>query len=189
MFIFSYLSVAFDLLGNVPYLFQIAKGQIRTHPFTWLIWTILTFIMAVVQVNEGAGGGSWLLINTTIFNTLITIFAFRGGMKGIDKIDYLVLLICLGCFPLYFYFKQPLLTALVITLVDSASFIPMIRKLFRDPTGESASFQILLTAAYICSLLAMETYTLPTCLFPAAMVMMHALTGTSILLLRKKTKV
>jgi len=189
MSIFSYLSVGFDLLGNVPYLYQVAKGTVRTHPFTWLIWTILTFIMAVVQVNEGAGGGSWLLINTTIFNTLITIFSFRQGFKEIDKMDYLVLFICLACFPLYLYFKLPLLTAIVITFIDSASFIPMIRRCFKDPQGESATFQWMMVAAYCCSLLAMANYSLAICLFPAAMIVMHTITGIIILVVKKKCRV
>jgi hypothetical protein len=186
MNIFSYLSVGFDLLGNVPYLFQVAKGTVKTHPFTWLIWTLLTFIMAIVQYNEGAGGGSWLLINTTIFNTIITTLAFRSNAARIDAKDYAVLVVCILCFPLYFYFQQPILTAIVITLVDSISFIPMIRKSFKSPHDESIAFQCFMVLAYISSLLAMEAYSISTCLFPVAMVLMHGITAVIIVVFRRK---
>lgn len=184
--LFAYFSVTIDLLANIPYAYGVAKGTIRTHPMTWLIWTLLTFVIAVVQYNEGAGGGGWLAISATCFNFIVTILSLRGGIGFIDRKDYAVLLVCMGCFPLYFYFHQPLWTALVITLVDSISFIPMIRKAFRDPYGESLRFQWLMVAGYSSSLLALENYTLPICLFPVAMVIMHGLTGGVILIFRKK---
>jgi hypothetical protein len=184
--IFAYLSVTIDLLANVPYAYGVAKGTIRTHPMTWLIWTLLTFVIAVVQYNEGAGGGGWMLITTTCFNLAVTILSLRGGIGLIDRKDYAVLLVCTFFFPLYFYFHQPFWTALVITLVDCISFIPMIRQSFRDPHGESARFQWLMVAAYSSSLLALENYTLAICLFPAAMVAMHGFTGLVIVIFRKK---
>jgi len=189
MNIFSYLSVFFDLLANIPYTYRVIKGLIRPHPFTWLVWTILTAIMAIVQFNEGAGGGSWLLINTTFFNIIITIFAFKNGMIYADKKDYIVLGFCLACIPLYFYFNLPLYTALVITIIDSVSFIPTIRKAFKDPNGDSAIFQFLMVVAYSCSLLAMDTYTVTTCVFPIAMVIMHGITCAFLTFLAQKNKV
>lgn len=184
MNIFPFLSVAIDFLGNVPYAYQVYKGIIRPHPFTWFIWTVLTLMMAIVQFYEGAGGGGWLLVSTTVFNTLIVCLSIRYGTKDIKKVDYIVLAFCLACFPLYFVFQLPILTALVITIIDSASFLPMLRKSIKDPSGESIQFQWMMTAAYICSLLSMETYSLPTCLFPAAMVIMHGGSGVFLTVLR-----
>ncbi len=176
-------------MANIPYAYRVIKGLIRPHPFTWLVWTILTAIMAIVQFNEGAGGGSWLLINTTFFNIIITIFAFKNGMIYADKKDYIVLGFCLACIPLYFYFNLPLYTALVITIIDSISFIPTIRKAFKDPNGDSANFQFLMVVAYSCSLLAMDTYSITTCIFPIAMVIMHGITCAFLTFLAQKNKV
>lgn len=187
MFIFSYFSVLLDLLANIPYIYGVAKGTIRTHPVTWLLWTLLTFVIAVIQYDEGAGGGGWLAISATCFNLIVTILAvWRGGIGFIDKKDYAVLLVCILCFPLYFYFHQPLWAALVITIVDCVSFIPMIRKSLKDPYGESLRFQWLAVGAYSCSLLATQNYTVAICLFPVAMVIMHGMTAIVIMVFRKK---
>ena len=80
MNLFSYLSVTLDLMANIPYAVRVTRGIIRPHPFTWLIWTILTFIMATVQFEAGAGGGAWLLTSTTLLNAIITILAFSAGV-------------------------------------------------------------------------------------------------------------
>lgn len=186
MSVFSYLSVAVDISANLPYAFRVARGEIRPHPFTWLVWTLLTLMVAIIQYMEGAGGGGWLLINASFFSVLITILSFRYGTKDIVRSDYIILIFCLLCFPLYFVFDAPVLASLVITIIDIVSFIPMLRKTSHDPKGESAMFQWMMVAAYIFSLLAMETYSLATCLFPVAMVAMHGGTWIFILYLRVK---
>jgi hypothetical protein len=189
MIIFPFLAVAVDAFANVPYVYQVYKGIIRPHPFTWFIWTCLTLLMAIVQFYEGAGGGSWLLFSTSVFNTLIVILSIRYGTRDIKKVDYVVLAFCLGCFPLYFLFEMPIMTALVITIIDCVSFIPMLRKSIKDPYGESAMFQWMMVVAYGFSLLSMQTYSIATCLFPAAMVVTHGLSCVFLIVLRRKIPV
>jgi len=186
MFIFSYLSIVLDLAANIPYVVKVIKKDIRPHAFTWLIWTILTAIIAIIQLNEGAGGGAWLLINTTLFNTVITFYAFKGGVKYADKKDYIVLIFCLLCIPLYFYFDLPFYAALVITLIDALSFIPTIRKAVKDPHGDSAMFQGLQAFAYTSSILAMDKYSIETCLFPVVICLMHSITCSFLVILRQR---
>ncbi len=143
-------------------------------------------MVAIIQNFEGAGGGGWFVISTTCFNILITVLSFRYGTKDIVRSDYIVLVFCLLCFPLYFVFHAPVLASLIVTLIDSVSFIPMLRKTLHDPKGESAMFQWMMVIGYSFSLLAMESYSVATCLFPVAMVVMHGGTWLFILYLRKK---
>ena len=184
--IFSYLSVILDLFANIPYAWSVYKGQIRPHPFTWLIWTLLVLLMAVIQYNGGAGGGGWLLISTTILNIIIVILSFRFGTKDIQRSDYIALFFCLACFPLYFLFKLPDIAAIIITTIDCVSFYPMLRKSFHDPHGESALFQGIMASAYLSSLVAMDAYSLSTALFPVSMVIMHGSSCLYLLVLRHK---
>ena len=46
------------IAGNLPYLWDILKGRVQPHPYTWLVWTIVSGIIFFGQVAKGAGIGA-----------------------------------------------------------------------------------------------------------------------------------
>jgi uncharacterized membrane protein YbhN (UPF0104 family) len=43
------------IAGNVPYLRDIIQKKVKPHPYTWLVWTIVSCIVFFGQVARGAG--------------------------------------------------------------------------------------------------------------------------------------
>ena len=65
--------------AHIPYLLTTLKGTNKPHIFTWVIWSLLTFIAFAAQVAGGAGPGAWVTGATGIICVIITAAALRTG--------------------------------------------------------------------------------------------------------------
>ena len=64
------------IIGNVPYLIDILKRRVIPHPYTWLIWTIVSGVTFFGQVAAGAGVGAIPTAASEIFTVIIFLFSF-----------------------------------------------------------------------------------------------------------------
>jgi len=73
--------------GNLPYLWKIVKGKVRPHPYSWMVWSIVSCIIFFGQVAKGAGVGAIPTGTSEIFTIIIFLFSLRYGFKKIKRID------------------------------------------------------------------------------------------------------
>lgn len=74
------------VIGNVPYLVDIIKKKIEPHPYTWLVWSIVSCIVFFGQVSSGAGVGAIPTGASEIFTIIIFIFSLSNGFKNIKNL-------------------------------------------------------------------------------------------------------
>lgn len=159
------------VVAYVPYITAIRARAIKPHFFSWLIWSLTTFIVFFAQLAADGGAGAW----STAVSAVITIYVawlalvLRSDFSN-TVADWCFLVAALLSLPLWFVTDDPLWSVVILTTVDALGFGPTLRKAWHKPQEESLQFYGLFTLRSLLALWALESRTLTTVLFPAAMV-------------------
>lgn len=167
----SLLAVVLTVVAYVPYVAAIRARRVKPHFFSWLIWTLTTSIVFVAQLAADGGAGAW----PTGMSALITAYvAFLALVLKSDfsnsRTDSAFLLAALLSLPAWFFTSDPLWSVVILTVVDGLGFGPTLRKAWARPHEESLPFYAIFALRSLLSCFALESRTLTTLLFPAAMV-------------------
>ena len=76
------LAVAITLVAYGIYVWQTLRGEARPHPLSWLIFGILTGTAYLVQRDEAAGPGSWVMGITAAVCLLLCLMSFWRGERA-----------------------------------------------------------------------------------------------------------
>ena len=172
------------IAGNVPYLFEITKKKVKPHPYTWLVWSVVSCIIFFGQLAKGAGIGALPTAASEIFTIIIFIFSLRYGFKNIRKIDTLFLLIALGGIVPWVLTKDPTLSVIIAVSIDLVAFIPTLRKTAHHPETESAMLYLSNVLRHMLMLISLKAYNIATMLHSLVMITTNSI--MSYLILRKK---
>ena len=71
--------------------------------------------------------------------------------------------------------KNPTLSVIILTLINSAVFIPTIRKTINDPTSETLSSYVIHATRHSLSILALSNYSISTFLYPLVTALMNVI--------------
>jgi hypothetical protein len=82
--------------------------------------------------------------------------------------------------------KSPLWAAIFATAADWAAYYPTIEKGWNEPFNDSVTSFTLNSAKFIPALFALESYSLATWLYPAALVVMNFTVAFGLLVRRKQ---
>lgn len=162
-------AILLTLVAFYPYLRGILRGTVRPHVFSWVIWASTTFVVFLAQLQAGAGAGAWPIGVSALVTALIAVLAAaRRADLSITRSDRLFLAGALSALPLWYVTADPLWAVVVLTVVDLLGFGPTVRKVWVDPRSESPAFFGLFAARNIIAVLALESFSLATLLFPVA---------------------
>ena len=168
------IAAVISVLSFIPYFRDILRGANKPHAFSWLVWSFLTAIGFAAQVVGGAGAGAWATGITAFFCFIITGLAFKKGEKNITRGDWICLLAALAAIPLWLLTKGPLLSVILISIIDLIGFIPTIRKTLKKPHEETLSVYAISTVKFALAILALEHYSLVTWLYPTCLATQNA---------------
>lgn len=169
----------------VPYFIDIFKREVKPHAFTWLIWAILNLIAFSASAARGGGAGTWLLgVNGIVFAIIgiISIFWGEKEITGLDKASLAVAIIGIG---LWVVTTNPLWSVLLAAGIDAVGFIPTFRKAYKRPHQEAALIFILGGISFFVSILALQSVSITTVVYPAMAVVTNSL-FVGMLLLRRR---
>lgn len=176
------------LPGFVLYLANVFKGRTKPHAFSWLVWSALNAIAFTAQVTEGGGPGSY--VSAVVCAGTFTVFVaalFRGETR-IVRADWICLAGAAAAGLAWLVTDDPLLSVILITVVDAFGSIPTFRKSFERPHEESTLLYALDAAAFIVAIAALETKSVETVLFAAFVAIADTALVVMILLRRKFLK-
>ena len=177
-------AVGLNIIAFWPYIIDTIQRKTKPHMYSWLVWTIITGIVFVGQLADGAGAGAWSTGITTVINLVIFLLSIKRGTSDITLSDKL----CLGSAFLvlaFWAFSNSMeLSIVMVTIVDVLAFFPTIRKSYRKPKEETFITYPLSTLRCVLGILAIANYSVTTCLYPLAMFMMYGIV-TTILLYRQ----
>ncbi len=177
--ILAILAAIFAILGNMSYFKDVLKGHILPHPYTWFIWSIVSFTTFFGGVAKGAGIGALPTGVAEVFTILIFLYSLRYVHKGIadhiQPIDHYFLGICLlGLLP-WFITKDPTLSVITVVAIDIIAFMPTLRKTWKSPHSERPTLFLMNLARHVLTLFALQTYNIATTLHSIAMIGLNSL--------------
>jgi hypothetical protein len=169
------IAIVIALISYAPYFRNIFKGTTKPHAFTWLVWTLLTAVAFIGQLSDGGGAGAWVTGVTAFISFFIFLAALWRGEKNIVLVDWVSLIGAGAALLLWFLTNNPLLSVVLITVIDALGFLPTFRKSYHKPYEETASTYLLSGIKFIIAIIALENLTVITWLYPASLVLMDAL--------------
>ncbi|MDP1540208.1 MAG: hypothetical protein Q8L72_06100 [Moraxellaceae bacterium] len=167
--ILSAIAIALTFIAFYPYLRGILQGTIKPHVFSWVIWGSTTFVVFLAQLKADGGVGAWPIGVSGAITILIAIAAYiKRADVAITKVDWLFFISALASLPLWYFTSNPAWAVVVLTIVDLLGFGPTVRKAYAQPYSESLPFFALFAARNSLVVMALESYSVATVLFPAA---------------------
>lgn len=182
---FAIVAALLAIAGNLPYLWDILKGRVKPHPYTWLVWSIVSCIIFFGQVAKGAGIGALPTAAAEIFTLIIFLFSLKYGFKGITKTDTIFFVCALAGIIPWILTKDPTLSVIIAVSIDLVAFVPTLRKTWKQPKTETPILYGSNVLRHVLALFSLQTYNIATTLHSIAMITTNT-AMTLIILLRKK---
>lgn len=161
------IAIALIFVGYFPYIRSILKKQTKPHIYSWFVWTLDAFIIFGLQVTHGAGLGAYVTLAAALLGfTVFILTIFNKGKRDITVSDTVFFVIALIALVLWFFAKQPVISAILITAVDVIGFLPTVRKSWVKPFSENLPFYLINTVRFGFAFAAIKEYSIVTAFYP-----------------------
>lgn len=165
--IFSGLAIVITFMAFIPYIRGILQGRTKPHLFSWLIWGMTTLIVFFAQLDADGGTGAWPIGVSGVITVYIAFLSYvKRGDISITRLDRLFFSAALLSIPCWYFTSNPMWAVILLTTIDLLGFGPTIRKAYDHPYEESLLFIFMFFLRNTFALLALESYSLTTVLFP-----------------------
>jgi nucleoside permease NupC len=155
------------VVAIIPYLISLHRKEIRPHPISWLLWTIIGVVNLVFYRQTGATYAQLIAYMSFFLPLIILIFSLRTWQGAFSKTDYFCLCTSLVALIIGIFYNQPILgLALNILLSDFIAFIPTIIKTYKDPKSENISTWLITVIANILTIAVINKWTFAIALLP-----------------------
>jgi uncharacterized membrane protein HdeD (DUF308 family) len=168
------IATVISVISFFPYLRDVFRRKTQPHSYTWLIWTILQVTGVVAMFNNGAGIGALALTVGAFFCGYIFILSLKYGTKNITLFDTVCLIGALAAIAVYVFLHNPVLSVILITVIDFVGFLPTLRKAYVEPYSETISLYALGVIWSTFNIIAISTYSLTTTLYPSCILFANA---------------
>lgn len=180
------IAIFITFYAFIPYILSILSGKTRAHVFSWIIWGLTTLIVFFAQIEAKGGIGAIPIGISAGITLFIALLAYtKKNDSDITKTDWWFFILALASVPLWYFTSEPIWAVAILTLVDLAGFGPTLRKAYQFPHSESPLFFGLFFIRNLCVILALESYSLTTVLFPAA-IALACIMLISIIIIRRR---
>lgn len=161
-------------VGNISYLRDVFKGRVQPHPYTWLVWSIVSLTTFFGGLAKGAGIGALPTGVAEAFTVVIFLFSlkylFQGKAGHIRMIDNYFLAVCLlGLIP-WALTKDPTISVVIVVAIDIIAFIPTLRKTWLHPLSERPLLYEMNVARHLLTLFSLQAYNIATTFHSLAMI-------------------
>jgi hypothetical protein len=116
------LAVAMAVVAYGIYVWQTLRGGARPHPLSWLIFGILSGTGYLVQLDQDAGPGSWVMFITAVVCLLLCPMSFWRGERVFPWYEWAFLVIATVIFIFYLWSRQPTVSAVLASVVNAVGF-------------------------------------------------------------------
>lgn len=161
-FALALFATLLTIIGYIPYFRDIFAGKTQPHLFTWLIWAITQGTATVALLYGGGKFGAMSLITGTVLVLVILGLSFKYGTKNITRSDSIALIVALLAIVVWWQLHNPVLSVLMVSVIDGLGYIPTIRKSYVEPHSETISFWVIMAVVSILTIISNAEYNLLT---------------------------
>lgn len=181
------LSIIIMVIAYAIYIWQSRRtGGIQPHPFSWLLWGVVTGVAYLIQTTLGGGPGSWVVGLTALICFLIGGLSLFQHRWRFSLFDWLSLIGGLLVFGFYLLSSNPTLSAMLATATDVIGYGSTVKRGWAEPRKDSATSFALNSVKFVPSLFALGSYSLATWLYPATLVVVNGAVAAMLLLRRNE---
>lgn len=160
------IAVVLVLAAYIPYMFDIVKGKVAPHPFSWLIWAMTATAIFFLQTSNGSGTGAYGTATVAVCAALIFILAFRTNKVKVRPLDIFSLVMALVGIVIWIFVQQPTISIIILLTVEVIGFIPTYLNGWRRPYKDSMGVWIVNGTRHALGLSAVQQYNFITVLNP-----------------------
>lgn len=185
--ILAIVAAIIAVVGNVPYLRDVIRKRVEPHPYTWLVWTIVSCVIFFGQVAKGASWGALPTGASEIFTIIIFLLSLKYGFKNIPRVDtYFLIAALLGLIP-WILSKDPTISVIIVVSIDLVAFLPTLRKTWRFPKTETPILYSMNVLRHVLALFSLGAYNIATALHSIVMIITNSL--MTVFILRRKPSI
>ena len=167
------VALIMSFIGTSIYIRSILKGQTKPHLYTWIIFTLLTGIAFFAQISDNAGPAAWVMGGNAALCFLIVILCLKYGHKNKTTFDKVALSFSMMSILPWLITKDPLLSVIMISLIDSAAMLPTLRKSWNFPEQENLSNYLIQNLKNIITLFALTHVSLTNSLYIISIILVN----------------
>jgi hypothetical protein len=184
------LAVVIAVGAYAIYAWETLRDKARPHPLSWLIFGILTGTGYLVQLEQAAGPGGWVMGITAVVCFLLCLMSFWKGERAFPWYEWAFLAAASVVFAFYLWSRQPAwlaatlsgalrdavmargpaISAVLASIVSVLGFGPTVTKAWARPHSDSVTTFFLNGLKYVPSFFAMDSISVATCVLPATLV-------------------
>lgn len=179
------IAILVGLISYIPYIKDIFQNKTKPHAYSWFVWGSLTGIAFFGQLVSGGGPGAWVTGFTAAVSFGIFYLALNRGEQEITRSDRWSLAGATIALGIWLITEDPLISIVLITIIDAFGFFPTFRKSYHKPHQETAFTFLLSAIKFGIALFALKQFTVVTYLYPLSLVVMNGAFVVMILVRRK----
>ncbi len=168
------LSSILALLSPIIYARSIVWGEVRPHRTTRFVLLLITALSTAALLAQHNTVAVWLAGVSTLQAVLIFSLSIKRGMGGWSPIDILCLVIALIGIVLWQTTNNPVLGLYFSIFADFTGMVPALIKTYKLPNTENAWFFGFDVVAGICTLLAVNAFTIEQTAYPIYILSINA---------------
>lgn len=179
-------SIAISIAAYGIYLWQTSRKRgTQPHPFSWLLWGLVTGVAFIVQVSTGGGAGSWVTGFASSMCFVIGLYSLFKHRWQFGLFDWLS--VSAGTILLLYYLlaKNAISSAIFATAMDVVGYGPTVKKGWAKPYNDSATSFALNSIKFVPALFALKSYSVTTWLYPSTLVLVNGAVAIMLFLRRR----
>jgi hypothetical protein len=181
------IAVIITFVGYIPYIKDILNRKTRPHIYSWFLWGFVGSIVFALQISDKAGAGALVTLAAVILCVVVLGLGLKlKGKRDIKFIDTVFFILALVGVAIWILAKQPIISAILLTIIDLLGFVPTIRKSWLKPYSETLVFYILNTIRFVLAIASLQRYSIITALYPITWFFANSLFALMLVIRRKQ---
>jgi Ca2+/Na+ antiporter len=168
------VALLMSFIGTFIYIRSIFNGQTKPHLYTWAIFTVLTTIAFFAQISDNAGPAAWVMGANAALCFIIVLLSFKYGHTHKTMFDKIALTFSVIAILPWIITKDPLLSVIMVSLIDACAMLPTIRKSWNFPWQENLPNYYIQNTKNIITFLALTHVTVTTSLYLVSIFLVNA---------------
>jgi tetratricopeptide (TPR) repeat protein len=180
-------SIAGKLAGIIslsaygPYILSILRKETKPNRASWIIWAIVSTIIALSYREAGASYAFLAPVGYVIGSTIVFILSIRHGVGGWTPFDRKCLIGAAISLVLWKFFDSPMSALLINLFINLLGTLPTARKAWYQPETESKVAWSLFSLGSIVNLFAVENWTFSMAVYPVSMIFLIGIVTVPVL--------
>jgi uncharacterized membrane protein len=164
--IIGYSAGLISFFNMFRYMYAIKRDHIRPSLTYWGLAEVAMILIAISSWANGDRTTLWIAVAYASTQVIIIGMALRYGYDGMTRLDKSLFLLAFISVFLWWYTKNPFYTLVINVGIDAMSYIPLIRKSWKDPRSEDFTYWLIAAFASVLNMFAVTSLAFETVLYP-----------------------